>query len=902
MTGYYSIFAESRIIAYLQHAESFDPPPERRVLRACLRLPSFPPLALVPCRQVTNFFRVWLCLLLTLAAGGLVVPPLTPAQESSALPSATALAIDKVQLHQALLDLTNPWTVMCIAAHPDDEDGTSLTILRRKYGVHTVSLFSTYGEGGQNAVGPELYEELGVIRARETMEAAEIQGSTPYFLGLKDFGFSKSADEAFRVWGHNEALRRMVLKIRELRPDVIITHHDTTSGHGHHQATGRLILEAFDAAADPRRFPEQLIRLSVWQPLRLFVRFRFPGGASTAAHDPATTERLVTIDPNERDPVRQTTYAEQALEALQRHATQGPWPKTIAARLRAQNNTSGKLPLIRYRLAREAQHAPLLTAEATNFLDGLSLAKSTGARLGHPAIDGRSMAEFIDQPEKVRNALIDWRRQPPLTSQSPTNDHHRVGLIAARGNRALVLASGITLTVSSRSAVLVAGVPASFTITLSNTGDRTVLIHRLSFESWDTKIQLDAAEQLLGGTETEITVDQVTPKGAAMTLPRSDHLYDGRLSGQRFVADADLEIDGAKISLSAEIKRDVAPAVEIKSISPSVYVWTRATVGRPWTFDITLTNHMPTPFRGRAVIIGVNGLIHEVRNEIVLQPRENRDLRVQAFAVAHRGGATGDQHSGVAIFSIMSLDSGEVIVERHLRTVYSEARVAEGLRVGYLPSFDRTLEQSLAALGVEAKELSVDDIQKGELADYTTIIVDNRGYQAHPELIAENSRLLNHVAQGGTLIVFYHKDNEWNPNPGRSHPQLAPYPIILGGERVTEETAPIKFLQPRHRLLNVPNRITQADFGNWIQERGLYYPKEWDTHYQAIFSSQDKGEAPLDGGLLVAQYGRGNYLYTSMVWYRQLAAGVPGAYRMFANMISYGHSPKRRFQRRAARK
>ena len=239
---------------------------------------------------------------------------------------------DRVALHQALLDLTNPWTVMCIAAHPDDEDGSSLIVMRRKHGAHTVSLFTTFGEGGQNAIGPELYEELGAIRVQETRAASEIQGSIPQFLGLKDFGYSKSADEAYRVWGREESLRRMVLHIRKLRPHVIITNHDTGRGHGHHQATGQLILEAFDAAADPKRFPEQLPHLSVWQPIRLFVRMRTQAGSNNSAPrsgEPA--EKFVTIDPNERDPVRQTTYAEQALEALQRHASQGPWPKTIAA-------------------------------------------------------------------------------------------------------------------------------------------------------------------------------------------------------------------------------------------------------------------------------------------------------------------------------------------------------------------------------------------------------------------------------------------------------------------------------------------------------------------------------------------------------------------------------------------
>ena len=397
-----------------------------------------------------------------------------------------ASGVDKAELHQALLDLTNAATVMCVAAHPDDEDGTTLTVLRRKYGVHTVTLFTTYGEGGQNAVGPELYEELGVIRARETMEAARIQGSEPYFLGLKDFGFSKSAEEAFRFWGHDEALRRMVYKIRELRPDVIITNHDTKTGHGHHQATGRLVLEAFDAAADPQRFPEQLAKVSVWQPQRLFVRTRAPGaGSTTAAPATGTVEKLVTIDPNEKDPTRGTMYAEQALAALQKHASQGPWPASIAERLRG--NPTGKLPLIRYRLAREVAGAPALPAEAKTFLDGLPVAVSA------PTIDGRNLAEIIDQPDRVLNALIDWRRRTG-TGVLGGDDPHRARLMAERTDRAIAVAAGISAKVTSQGTVLVPGTLGQFSISISNAGNRTVQIKKLSFEGWGKVVSLDSAE------------------------------------------------------------------------------------------------------------------------------------------------------------------------------------------------------------------------------------------------------------------------------------------------------------------------------------------------------------------------------------------------------------------------
>src|SRR6266516_3150436 len=318
---------------------------------------------------------------------------------------------DRVALYQALLDLQNPWTVMCVAAHPDDEDGTSLIVMRRKFGAHTVSLFSTFGEGGQNAIGPELYEELGAIRARETMAAADIQGSEPHFLGLKDFGYSKTADEAFKFWGHEEGLRRMVLEIRRLRPDVIITNHSVTSNdHGHHQATARMVVEAFDAAADPNKFPEQLKDgVTAWQVQRLFVRAR-----GNAAQNADT--QIVTIDPNEKDPIRGVVYAEEALRGLQKHATQGPWPKTFAeftARFRSfsgQNAAPGQLPLIRYVLVREAKGADALSKVSHNFLEGLRPPAGVISLIASLKIKDRPLTEFIDERDTVLTSLLELRR------------------------------------------------------------------------------------------------------------------------------------------------------------------------------------------------------------------------------------------------------------------------------------------------------------------------------------------------------------------------------------------------------------------------------------------------------------------------------------------------------------
>jgi hypothetical protein len=371
-------------------------------------------------------------------------------------------------------------------------------------------------------------------------------------------------------------------------------------------------------------------------------------------------------------------------------------------------------------------------------------------------------------------------------------------------------------------------------------------------------------------------------------VPQEEHLYDGLLLGKHFEASALIDVDGAKFSVHSETALAVVPAVEIKTIAPSPCVRTEETLGWCDTFKVTLVNHLATPFRGNMEIGSAGSGF--VRYQLVLGPDEKRDDTLSIHDPSRaRETLTQLRSSGLVEFTIKAADSTDLVTKRTVPVVYSAARVARNLRVGYVPSFDQTLEHSLASLGVTAKALSVDDIKNVDLSIYNTIIIDNRGYEAHPELIPINSRLLEFMQTGGTLIVLYHKDNEWNPDEKKGRPQLAPYPIILDDKRVTDETAPIKFLRPRHSLLNFPNRIIQADFTNWIQERGLYYPKQWDAHYTEIFSTNDPGEPPLIGGLLVAPYGKGNYIYTSMVWYRELRAGVPGAYRMFANMISYRH-------------
>ena len=773
---------------------------------------------------------------------------------------------DKAELHQALLDLTSPWTVMCVAAHPDDEDGSTLTILRRKYGIHTVSLFSTFGEGGQNAVGPELYEELGVIRARETMAAAEVQGSEPHFLGFKDFGFSKSAEETFRAWGEREVLRRMVLQIRLLRPDVIITNHDTTSGHGHHQATGRTVLAAVDAAADPQQFPEQLAQTSVWQVKRLFVRSR--GEAAAGA-------QIITLDPNETDPVRGTTYAQQALAGLHKHATQGPWPKTVPA--------GGARP-IRYSLVKQAPNTPALPENAKTPVDGLVLPETVAAKLVAPSIESKPLTDFTDRRLELLVALLNAKRRGVFTATKEVvqTDPHRFELMSSRLDNAIAAAAGASVALNPEEAVLVPGYESRLAAVVTNGGVAEIQIRQLKFSGLGVNKNLQAAEKMLPGTDTSAEVKIATPKTASLTVPSSEHLYDGRLFGEPLKVEAELTIEGVSFHVESDTRRDVAPAVEIVAVDPSPYVTTPATSQKPLEFTVTLKNHLASEFRG---LLRVRGQSLETGREIDLKPGETETSNLVVRTALPLAGQ--NPNSTVAIMVDQPIPK-DPIAKRDVPLIYADAIVVSGRKVGYLPSYDQTLERALAALGVDAKKLTVDEIAKSDLSAYNTIIIDNRGYEAHQDLIPVNTRLLKFAGDGGTVLVFYHRTNEWNPNEARGRPQLAPYPIIIGDDRVTEEDAPVLFLQPRHPLLNFPNRITQKDFANWVQERGLYFPREWDPQYMAVLSTNDKGEPPLKGGLLVAAYGRGNYIYTSYVWYRQLRAGLPGGYRFFANLISYG--------------
>lgn len=752
--------------------------------------------------------------------------------------SARAVAADEtpglsdrglVARRQALLDLTNPFTVMCVACHPDDEDGLTLTLERRKYGARTVTLFATSGEGGQNAVGPELYEELGRIRERETVEASQIQGSQPLFLRLPDFGFSKTGDEAMAVWekaagGHDQLLRLFVAAIRDQRPDVIITNHDTSTGHGQHQATGRLLIEAIDAAADASRYRDAG---TPWQPQTVLVRSRDPQPGA------------ITIDGSGFEPVRGLTYREIAFQALLRHATQGPW------RFEWMPTSTSYVPLTKPRATSERIGSPLT--------QGLEVPRGAFV-VGANALDA--------PPDELRNLLA-----KALTG-NVVSDAHRPRLIAG-----VLALDGIDVRLGFSRPTVTAGESTAARVTVSNSGSSAVGVKQAFLSSINVaaveKSQIGPEGSVAPGAQISLDYELSTDvllDGDTKPLRPLMSTYDAYSATARGSEDDAFERVSGTVTIQSGGLSLPVPVASYLRIEPPIDLRGAPVPGSNGRWTVHVTNVSP-----KRLDVSSSHVSSERR---VLEPGAETTFDIgtpAAGRVSIIGRASGTTAELRAFASI----------ELHDLTV--PVAVAPGLRVGYVRSFEFTLPKALDRLGVVHRELSMDDIRDSDLSKFDTIVIDNRAYVKFPELARSNSRLLDFVRNGGTLIVSYHRREEYPSG-------LAPYPFTIGNGRVTDERAPVTILEPSHPVFTTPNRIEARDFDGWIQERGLYFPSEWAPEYVALLETHDPGEKDLKGGLIVAPFGKGHFVYTSFVWYRQLRASIPGGYRIFANLISLGKS------------
>jgi hypothetical protein len=521
------------------------------------------------------------------------------------------------------------------------------------------------------------------------------------------------------------------------------------------------------------------------------------------------------------------------------------------------------------------------------------------ARSLPPNIDGKPLTEFVDDRDKLRNALAAYngsgKGDPFALDLDPRHVRMRSSV-----DTALSLLNGVSARLTNAGQVLIPGTSAALELEITNNGKEAVQIDWLETKLGSTVLKQTKNAILKPESSTKVPIVLQVPADLGVTVPHAKHLYEDNFAGVPVSTAALITVKQTKFPLIVTKSFDSTPKVDIGDFGPSPIVVRPDEVGvsnagadvfpaKLPDLKIQLINYLDER-SSVEVLVGQKGQRDQTIRKVELLPHQLATLALpmpspEKTSAAHIR-ASGSAE--VLSVTVRAAGSKENLTTREVPIVRANARVARNLKVGYVRGFDFSLPNALNALGVQSEELSVDEVRTADLSKFTSFIVDNRVYESQPELIALNQKLLDYANAGGNLIVFYHKSDEWNPSEQRKRPQLAPYKLILGNERVTDENAPITFLEPDHPLLNTPNKIGPEDFVNWIQERGLYYPRDWDPQFRALLQSNDPGEAPLKGGLLVADYGRGHYIYTSMVWYRELRAGVPGAYRMLANMISYG--------------
>lgn len=749
--------------------------------------------------------------------------------------------------------------VLLIAAHPDDEDTELLTYLVRHLGAETGYLSLTRGEGGQNLIGPELGEALGLIRSEELLAARRLDGAHQFFTRAFDFGFSRSLDETLSFWPPDTLLKDVVRIVRRFRPQIVISAFSGTprDGHGHHQAAGWVAREAFGVAGDPRRFPE-LARdegLAPWRPSKLYRSARF---------DTAGTS--LVLEAGVLDPVIGQSYRQIAMRSRSLHRSQdmgalqelGPGPIRLAL---LEDRTGG---------------GPELFA---------------GVDIGPPAESDRG-------PEARDLA------------------RHRATVLAIR--------AGLVVDAFTTTARVVPGSEVAVELAVWNAGNgRVVARPRLGLApGWQARGPcLDRWQELPAGgllrCEARVLVPADVPFSTPYFLraPRERGWYrwegDPAHWGEAFEpaplrARFDLATeDEAEFSLEREVSariRDqalgevrrrlvVAPRVEV-SIAPGSLLWP-VDRRRPERFTVTLrrtgadtvrgTVHLDLPPGWPPVAPQAFDLTRpDARTSVSLLVRPPARLlagrfSIRAYAVDDRG-----QRYDAALVTVDHPHIRERVQEVSSTAAVTVAAVAlpRSKPIGYIRGAADRVPEALAGVGVHVELLDAASLGQGDLSRYDVIVVGSRAYETDPVLVESNGRLLAYVRQGGRLVIQYQQHDFFAGN-------FAPYPLEVRPrhDRVTDETAPVRMLAADHRAFRAPNRISAGDWDGWVQERGLYFPSQWDSRYRPLLETGDPGTEPLRGGLLVAGVGMGTWIYTGLAFFRQLPAGVPGAFRLFFNLL-----------------
>jgi LmbE family N-acetylglucosaminyl deacetylase len=807
--------------------------------------------------------------------------------------------------------------ILYITAHPDDESAAVLTYLARGLHADVALLALTRGEGGQNALGPEQAPQLGLIRTQELLAATRGYGVKLYFTRARDFGFSKTPEETEKIWG-DQVLQDMVRVIRDFRPNIVINHWGGVhTGHGHHQASGTLTPKAVALASDrsytlagsdasalpalagtsgiPNGTPDE----APWMPQKPILVLDL---------DRSDSPKGYVLPLDDISPLYGKTWREIGLDAFVNHHTQG-----IAGFLNS--------PFLRRPIALVPEQGgtvnPWQLAEPlTTLLPGCKAFDDAYKLLGQAreaTLQG-NISGATRQLAAAANDFDDWTGKcgyAVAMNSTQLQYVEDVGRSRSRIERALALAGGIRLSAEADASNLAPGnaFHVSTRSTCRKEAECTFAPVVLDLPSvWQqTDMEGDASK----GYQFTILLAPKLPVTKPLTYPeafRQDRFFALLPEPPPLLsARQDVTVAGHKMTLTEPVTHVESTSTSVVrvplrivpeytiAVDPKQFVEVLAAQHKP--FDVFLRVHsystkpakisvgltVPDGLTATAPVDLTFGGIGDQYAKLTVSPPAKLDpgnFMITAYAMR------GDEKFSTSLEPLPSMPT--ILWSEPAQTVVHAFRIAvpANLHVGYISAEGEPIPDALRLLGIDVEMLDTPALEFGNLAKYDAIVVGVRAYELRPELAGANKRLLDYVSNGGTLVVQYNRDFIWD----RILP--APYPAKIGTPtpRITDENAAVKFLNPDDPLLNYPNKIMAADFQNWVQERGLYFWSDFDSRYTPLLSMHDPGEKDLTGGLVYTKYGKGAYIYTGLAFFRELPEGVPGAYRLFVNLLAASKS------------
>lgn len=788
-------------------------------------------------------------------------------------------------------------TVLYLAAHPDDENTRAIAYLSNERLATTGYLSMTRGDGGQNLIGPEIRDQLGLIRTQELLAARRVDGGHQFFTRANDFGYSKNDDEAFRIWKKQEILSDVVRVIRKFQPDIILTRFppDERAGHGHHTASAVLAQEAFDLTNDPSAFPEQLASLGLWQVKGLYTNT----GRWWNKDINENTEGIVAMDVGVYNSLLGKSYSEMAAVSRTQHKSQG---------FGSSGSRGEELEFFEFV---KGYHAKKDIFETVN---------TTWSR-----VEGGSKVEPV-----VKKLIAEYNEENPSASVSMLLKVRKeiVGLKDGiwktrkleEVNQLIKDCLGLYLEVKADNYYVAPGEEVESNFELVNRSNLPLKVKRitafvLSYDSVLESALVDNKPLRLTSTKT---IQSNTPYSDPYWLRESHSLGLFTVKDKSLIGKPEND-PAIQFQVQLELNGDL-----LTYIVPLIYKWTDPVKGELWrpvevvpAMSLNLSESVVvfSDAKSKSVsVLAKSNSGHQLKGEISLElPKGWRSEPArQAFELASRGDEksisftvfpsneeTTSTLKAKAIVGGQKLDqSMQIISYDHFpiqtllppaeaKLVRIDLKKAGGV-IGYIEGAGDQIPAALRNMGYEVFEMKNDEVTPENLAKMDAVVLGIRALNTNERIQYFMPDLLEYVKKGGTMIVQYNT----NSRMGIDKDKFSPYPLTLSRDRVTDEDSEVRILKPDHIALSTPNKITAKDFDGWVQERGLYFPNQWDPKFDALLATNDPGEEMTEGSLLVAKYGEGNYVYTGLSFFRELPEGVPGAYKLFANLVSMSKTQK----------